>query len=225
MKKERAVVLLSGGMDSCVTAAIAVAESECWFLHVSYGQRTEERERKAFFDIGERLGIAGERMYHVRLEHLRLFGGSSLTDRSLEIRKSGVEKDIPLTYVPFRNGNFLSVAVSLAEVIGASRIYIGAVEEDSSGYPDCRREFFKNFETAVDWGTRPETSIKIFTPLIGLKKSDIVKKGMELGAPFELTWSCYERDDVACGVCDSCRLRLKAFREAGFDDPIVYLNR
>jgi 7-cyano-7-deazaguanine synthase len=217
---EKVVVLLSGGMDSCVCAAMAAREQEAAAVHISYGQRTEERERKAFVGICDRLGIRDRLM--VRNEALKAIGGSALTDQDIEVPESSViGQDIPVTYVPFRNAHFLAVAVSWAEVLGATEVYIGAVEQDSSGYPDCRPAYYKAFNEVVRAGTK-EGLIRIVTPLIGLKKSEIVMRGLELGAPFDLTWSCYSREDRACGVCDSCVLRLRAFREAGAQDPIPY---
>jgi len=217
---QRAVVLLSGGMDSCVCAALAARDHDAAAVHVSYGQRTEERERQAFFAICDRLGIRDRLL--VRNEALSAIGGSALTDHSIGIPEShSIGKDIPVTYVPFRNAHFLSVAVSWAEVLGASRIYIGAVEQDSSGYPDCRPAYYQAFNQVIKLGTK-DGGIEIVTPLIGLRKSEIVRLGLELGAPFDLTWSCYSREDSACGVCDSCVLRLRAFRDAGSVDPIPY---
>lgn len=224
MKSEIAVVLVSGGMDSCVTAAIANQNYEMAFLHLNYGQRTEKRELKAFNDIAEYYTV--ERRLTVSTEHLKLIGGSSLTDSSLIVPKSDLErKDIPSSYVPFRNANILSIAVSWAEVIGAVKIFIGAVEEDSSGYPDCRREFYDAFNRVIDLGTKPSTKIKIETPIIHLSKSEIVKLGVKLQAPFHLTWSCYQSEDKACGICDSCVLRLRGFKKAGIEDPIEYLTK
>ena len=224
--KVRAVVLLSGGMDSCVCAALAVRDFGAAGVHVSYGQRTEERERRAFLGICDRLGIQ-ERLI-VRNEALRAIGGSALTDPGIAIPESsmmighGINRhDIPVTYVPFRNAHFLSVAVSWAEVLGAEKVYIGAVEQDSSGYPDCRSAYYRAFNEVVKTGTK-DGRIEIVTPLIGLRKSEIVRLGLELGAPFDLTWSCYSRQDYACGVCDSCVLRLRAFQETGAADPIRY---
>jgi len=220
IKKARAIVLLSGGMDSCVCAALAVREFETAAVHVSYGQRTEVRERHAFLAICERLGIQQKLM--VRNEALRAIGGSALTDKKIPVPESAViGADIPVTYVPFRNAHFLSVGVSWAEVLGAETIFIGAVEQDSSGYPDCRPAYYQAFNEVVKLGTK-EGRIKVETPLIGMRKSEIVTRGLELGAPFDLTWSCYSRDDLACGVCDSCILRLRAFREAGTADPLLY---
>lgn len=219
------VVLVSGGMDSLVTAAIANLEGEMAFLHLNYGQRTEARELKAFNDIADFYNV-GKRLV-VDIGYLKRIGGSALTNNEIEVpthRSSHITHHpvIPITYVPFRNAHLLSIAASWGEVIGAKRIYMGAVEEDGSGYPDCREVFYKAFEKAIDAGTRPETRIEIVTPLIHLKKAEIVKRGVELGAPFHLTWSCYKNNDIACGVCDSCILRLKGFREAGVEDPIPY---
>jgi len=218
--KSRAVVLLSGGMDSCVCAALAVRDGDAAAVHISYGQRTEERERRSFLDICDRLGI--EQHLVVRNEALRVIGGSALTDTRIPVPDShAVGQQIPVTYVPFRNAHFLAVAVSWAEVLGAEKVYIGAVEPDSSGYPDCRPSYYQAFNEVVKAGTR-EGRIEILTPLIHLRKHEIVTLGLELGAPFDLTWSCYSREDRACGVCDSCVLRLRAFRQAGIVDPIPY---
>ena len=216
----RAVVLLSGGMDSCVCAALAARDFDAAAVHISYGQRTEERERQSFLGICDRLGIHDRLV--VRNEALRAIGGSALTDREIAVPESAIMgHGIPVTYVPFRNAHFLSVAVSWAEVLGAEKVYIGAVEQDSSGYPDCRPAYYRAFNEVVRTGTK-DGRIEIVTPLIGLRKAEIVRLGLELGAPFDLTWSCYSREDRACGVCDSCALRLRAFREAGTADPIAY---
>ncbi|MBS1768911.1 MAG: 7-cyano-7-deazaguanine synthase QueC [Acidobacteria bacterium] len=219
---DAAIVLVSGGMDSCVTAAIARGEyAEIAFLHISYGQTTEERERKAFNDIADHYQI--EKRLDVSIEYLAKIGGSSLTDREMIVGEADLTKAaVPNTYVPFRNGNMLSIAASWAEVLGASAIHIGAVAEDSSGYPDCRPEFYEAFQKAIDAGTKPETRIEIRTPIIHLSKAEIVKKGFELGAPLELSWSCYRENDLACGTCDSCALRLRGFDAAGITDPISY---
>jgi 7-cyano-7-deazaguanine synthase len=218
------VVLVSGGMDSCVTAAIAHSENErLAFLHVSYGQRTETRERKAFNDIANFYSVKDR--LDVSIEHFAKIGGSSLTDEKIAIAESNLEsREIPTSYVPFRNANMLSIAVSWAEVIGAGAIYIGAVAEDSSGYPDCRPEFYEAFQKTIDDGTKPDTHIEIRTPIIQLSKSEIVKKGVELNAPLQLTWSCYRNEDLACGTCDSCALRLRGFERAGVKDPIPYVS-
>src|SRR3974390_860415 len=220
--KERAVVLLSGGMDSCVCAALAVRDYDAAAVHVSYGQRTEARERQSFLGICDRLGIKDRLL--VRNEALRAIGGSALTDTAIAVPEShAIGQDIPVTYVPFRNAHFLSVAVSWAEVLGAEKIYIGAVQQASSGYPDCRPEFYAAFNEAVRTGTK-EGKIRVETPLIALRKAEIVRLGLELGAPFDLTWSCYSREDRACGMCDSCVLRMRAFAAAGARDPIPYLS-
>lgn len=217
---QRAVVLLSGGMDSCVCAALAARNHDAAAVHVSYEQRTEERERRAFFAICDRLGIRDRLL--VRNDALSAIGGSALTDRNIAVPEShAIGSDIPVTYVPFRNAHFLSVAVSWAEVLGAGKVYIGAVEQDSSGYPDCRPAYYEAFNEVVRLGTK-DGRIEIVTPLIQLRKSEIVRLGLELGAPFDLTWSCYSREDSACGICDSCVLRLRAFRDAGSADPIPY---
>jgi len=224
VEKPKAVVLLSGGMDSCVTAAIASQTHQLALLHASYGQRTETRERRAFDEIADFYGVH-ERLV-VRFDTFRQIGGSALTHASVAVPESGEalvkNAAIPVTYVPFRNAHFLSAAVSWAEVIGASAIFIGAVAEDSSGYPDCRPEYYRAFENLVREGTRPETQIEIVTPVITMRKREIVKRGLELGAPLERTWSCYQSEGEACGVCDSCRLRLKGFEEAGAADRIFY---
>lgn len=220
--KSLAVCLVSGGMDSCVTAAIAQAENyELAFLHVSYGQRTQARERRAFEELAEHFNI--KKRLAVSIESLKAIGGSSLTDASLPVTEANLAaREIPTSYVPFRNAHLLAIAASWAETIGARRIYIGAVAEDSSGYPDCRPEFYQAFQRAIDVGTKPETKIEIVTPVIGLSKADIVRRGFAMAAPLELTWSCYADEDRACGRCDSCALRLRAFRDAGASDPIAY---
>jgi 7-cyano-7-deazaguanine synthase len=223
--KPKAVVLLSGGMDSCVTAAVANQTHRLALLHASYGQRTERRERAAFDSIADFYG-ATDRLA-IRFDQLSQIGGSALTDARIAVPEADPSAPdsadgIPVTYVPFRNAHFLSVAVSWAEVIGATAIFIGAVAEDSSGYPDCRPEYYRVFEELARVGTRPETDIKIITPVIAMRKSEIVRRGIELKAPLELTWSCYQFEDAACGACDSCRLRLRAFAQAGVADPIPY---
>ena len=218
--KSRAVVLLSGGMDSCVCAALAVRDYDAATLHISYGQRTEERELQSFLAVCGRLGIRDRLV--VRNEALKLIGGSALTDENIAVPGSHLlGHDIPVTYVPFRNAHFLSVAVSWAEVLGASKIYIGAVEQDSSGYPDCRPAYYQVFNEVIKAGTK-QGGIEVVTPLIAMRKAEIVRLGLEVGAPFDLTWSCYSREDRACGVCDSCVLRLRAFQNAGAVDPLPY---
>ena len=218
-----AVCLVSGGMDSCVTASIASQEAdELAFLHVSYGQRTAERERRAFEEIANHFKVTKRLV--VSLEHLSQIGGSSLTDEAIGVTSASLSAPgIPTSYVPFRNAHLLSIATSWAEVIRAGYIYIGAVAEDSSGYPDCRPEFYEAFQRVISLGTKPETHIEIRTPVIAMKKSEIVTLGQELGAPLELSWSCYKESEQACGDCDSCALRLRAFRMAGVSDPIPYL--
>lgn len=219
----KAVVLLSGGMDSCVTAAIARQTHRLALVHVSYGQRTERRERRAFDEIADFYEVSDR--LAVRLDHFRQIGGSALTDPSIPVPEKDLGPEIPVTYVPFRNAHFLSVAVSWAEVIGARTVFIGAVAEDSSGYPDCRPEYYQAFAEVVRRGTRPESEIRIETPVIGMSKEEIVRTGIELGAPLDRTWSCYQFEDEACGVCDSCLLRLRAFARAGMADPIPYRAR
>ncbi len=220
--RSRAVVLLSGGMDSCVCAALAARDHQAAAVHVSYGQRTEHRERHCFESICDRLGVRDRLL--VRNEALQSIGGSALTDSNIAVPEAhGIAAGIPITYVPFRNAHFLAVAVSWAEVLGAERVYIGAVEPDSSGYPDCRPEYYRAFNEVVKAGTK-EGTIRVITPLIAMRKHEIVTLGLALNAPFDLTWSCYQREDRACGVCDSCVLRLRAFREAGAEDPIPYVE-
>jgi 7-cyano-7-deazaguanine synthase len=210
-------------MDSCVCAALAGRDFEVAAVHVSYGQRTEERERQSFMAICQRLNIYDKLM--VRNDALRAIGGSALTDEAIAVPEAEtVGHSIPVTYVPFRNAHFLAVAVSWAEVLGAEKVYIGAVEPDSSGYPDCRPAYYQAFNQVVKTGTK-EGQIEIVTPLIAMRKAQIVQLGLELGAPFDLTWSCYSREDKACGVCDSCALRLRAFEAAGSRDPIPYAAR
>jgi len=219
-----AVVLASGGMDSCVTTAIAGGQYRLALLHISYGQRTESRELRSFHAIADH--YRAERRLVVSLAHLSAIGGSSLTDSAIPVTAANLRAEgIPSSYVPFRNAGMLSVAVSWAEVIGATAIFVGAVEEDSSGYPDCRREFYDAFEAVIRAGTKPTTRISIVTPVIGLSKAEIVRKGLALHAPFQLTWSCYQGEDVACGVCDSCALRLRGFQQAGVEDPLPYRQR
>ena len=227
--RAKSVVLLSGGMDSCVCTAIAREQhgaGNVALLHAGYGQRTEKRERRAFEEIAGFYG-ASEKIV-VQLDHFRAIGGSALTDQKIAVPENELGapgpggSEIPVTYVPFRNAHFLSVAVSWAEAIGAQAIYIGAVAEDSSGYPDCRPEYYRIFQELIRVGTRPETHIELVTPVIGMRKSEIVRRGLALGAPLHLTWSCYQGKKLACGACDSCLLRLRAFAEVGVPDPIPY---
>lgn len=219
--RPKAIVLLSGGMDSCVTTAIAVQQFRLAALHLSYGQLTQARERRAFQEIADFYGIR-ERMI-LEQPFLGQIGGSALTDPRIPLREADLSAPgIPASYVPFRNAHFLAAAVSWGEVIGAERIFIGAVEPDSSGYPDCRPEYYRIFNQLIRAGTRPETRLEIVAPLIQMRKPEIVKKGIELGAPFHLSWSCYRSSEDACGTCDSCALRLRAFQAAGVEDPIPY---
>lgn len=225
--RSRAVVCLSGGMDSAVCAMLAARDYEAWALHFSYGQRTEAREYRSFIDICDRIGIM--RRMRLRLDLFRRIGGSALTDEALPVPHANAEPEaigaeIPVTYVPFRNANFLSAAVSWAEILGAPKIMIGAVEQDGSGYPDCRPAFYAAFNELVRQGTKRGT-IEVVTPLIRMRKAEIVNLGIGLGAPFDLTWSCYENSELACGACDSCVLRLRAFEAAGLTDPIPYSRR
>ncbi len=223
MKPENAIVLVSGGMDSALTAAIAKKKFNLYFLHINYGQRTQQRELKAFNDIAEYYRIKNKLV--VDISHLRDIGGSSLTDKKIKVAKADLKnKKIPSSYVPFRNANILSIAVSWAEVTGAKNIFMGAVEEDSSGYPDCRKDFFDAFNKMISKGTNPDHKIKIKTPIINFSKRDIVLKSLGLKAPLHLTWSCYKENKLACGECDSCALRLRGFRQAGIADKIPYKN-
>jgi 7-cyano-7-deazaguanine synthase len=232
--QRKAIVLLSGGMDSCVCTAIARehhGERNLALLHAGYGQRTQKRERRAFEQIADYYGVKDRLV--VQLDHFRAIGGSALTDQRIAVPENELrapaaatgEAEIPVTYVPFRNAHFLSIGVSWAEAMGAGAIYIGAVAEDSSGYPDCRPEYYRVFQDLIRAGTRPETQIEIITPVIGMKKSEIIRRGLQLGAPLELTWSCYQGEEAACSTCDSCLLRLRAFAEAGVEDPIPYRSR
>jgi len=217
----RAVILVSGGMDSCVTAAMAKGDGfGLCFLHLNYGQRTETRELKAFHNIANFYNVKNRLI--VDMSHLAQIGGSCLTDLSIDVPTANLEnEEIPISYVPFRNANILSAATSWAEVLGANALFIGAVEEDSSGYPDCRRSFYDAFEKTIKEGTKPETQIKIITPLIELSKKEIILAGNGLNAPIHLSWSCYEREDRPCGECDSCVLRARGFEKAGIKDPIL----
>jgi 7-cyano-7-deazaguanine synthase len=220
-QKKLAVVLTSGGMDSCVCAAIARQSWRLAFLHVSYGQRTQARELKAFENIADYYEVRQRLVCN--LDHLRQIGGSSLTDVGMPVEEANLErKNIPSSYVPFRNAHLLSIATSWGEVLGAEAIFIGAVAEDSSGYPDCRPQYYQVFNQLIRAGTKPEIRLEIITPVIHMRKSEIVITGMKLEAPLHLTWSCYQNSRLACGRCDSCALRLRGFREAGMEDPIPY---
>ena len=236
MARPLAIVLLSGGLDSCVTAAIAVRDHDLALLHANYGQRTERRELQAFREIADHYGVPEERRLVLDQRHLARIGGSALTQPEVAIPAADLSPtnrrgqtglsstDIPATYVPFRNANLLAAAASWSEVLRAGAIFAGAVEEDSSGYPDCRRAFYDAFETAIEAGTRPETHIRIITPVIELRKAEIIKLGLELDAPLHLTWSCYRNEDLPCGRCDSCALRARGFEEAGVEDPLMADN-
>jgi 7-cyano-7-deazaguanine synthase len=223
---ERAVVCLSGGMDSCVCAALAARDYEAYALHCSYGQRTEDRELRAARGVAEALAFRD--FIHLRLDLFRRIGGSALTDPTIDVPAApageAIGAEIPVTYVPFRNAHFLSAAVSWAEVLGAKSVFIGAVEQDSSGYPDCRPAYYQAFQQLIRMGTK-EGDIAVRTPLIHMHKKEIVALGLELAAPLDLTWSCYSGSEEACGVCDSCVLRLRAFEQAGVQDPIRYAAR
>ncbi|MDR4498817.1 MAG: 7-cyano-7-deazaguanine synthase QueC [Candidatus Scalindua sp.] len=223
-RKKLAIVLLSGGLDSCVTLAIASKEHEIALLHAQYYQRTQSRELIAFHKIANHFKVPEDRILITEIDYLKKIGGSSLTDKNLPIDKGETGSVIPNTYVPFRNTLLLSIAVSWAEVIEAEKIFIGAVQQDSPDYPDCRKEYYEAFNKLVEVGTKPSTHIQVVTPIIGMKKADIVKRGIELGAPLPLTWSCYENNDMACGQCNSCILRLRAFEVAGYEDKICYFE-
>ena len=229
MSRERAVVCLSGGMDSAVCAALAVRDYEAYGIHYSYGQRTEDRELEAAREVAKLVGLRD--LLELETDLFRRIGGSALTDdriavpvaeaESAETASQRMGADVPVTYVPFRNAHFLAGAVSWAEVLGATRVVFGAVEQDSSGYPDCRPAYYEAFNALIRVGTR-DGSIHVETPLIGLRKFEIVRLGVELGAPLHVSWSCYAGETEACGVCESCALRLRAFAEAGVPDPIPY---
>jgi 7-cyano-7-deazaguanine synthase len=222
--RELAIALVSGGMDSCVAAALAARDNELAMLHVSYGQRTQERELKAFKAIARHYGV--ERTLVADIGYLSQIGGSSLTDANIEMECANLRREgIPTSYVPFRNAHFLAIAVSWSEVIRAHKIFIGAVETDSSGYPDCREVYYRTFNELIRAGTKPETRIEIVTPIIKMRKTEIVRLGVELGVPLHLTWSCYKNNDVPCGDCDSCALRARGFGDAGIPDPIIAYSR
>ena len=219
--EEIAVVALSGGLDSCVTTAIANKEYNLALVHINYGQKTESKELDSFHKIADHYNV--DKKLVIDFTHFQKIGGSSLTDKTINVTKADLEaKHIPSSYVPFRNANILSACVSWAEIINAKAIFIGAVHEDSSGYPDCRPEFFKSFEKTLNLGTKPDTNIKIETPIISLDKHEIIKLGLELNAPLQMTWSCYSSENEACGVCDSCALRLRGFQKINVVDPIPY---
>ena len=220
-----AVVLASGGMDSCVLVALAAQEHEVAMLHADYGQRTMAREKRAFDAIADFYRVPPGRKLTVDLRHLAAMGGSALTDPAIPVPEGRLDRDgIPASYVPFRNANLLAAATSWAEVLGATSLFFGAMEEDNSGYPDCRSAFIEAFDHVIEVGTRPETRIAVVAPLLHLTKAEVVRRGIALDAPFHLTWSCYQAEDVACGRCDSCLLRLRGFQEAGVPDPIPYAS-
>jgi 7-cyano-7-deazaguanine synthase len=223
-QRSRTVVCLSGGMDSCVCATLAARQYETYAVHFSYGQRTEARELQSAQEMTRLLGL--RELLHLKIDLFRRIGGSALTDRAIDVPRAAaheaiIGKEVPVTYVPFRNAHFLSAAVSWAEVLGANIVSIGAVEQDSSGYPDCRPAYYEAFNQLIRQGTKDGT-IRVDTPLIQMRKSEIVRLGVELGAPFHVSWSCYSGESEACGVCESCVLRLRAFHEAGAVDPIPY---
>lgn len=219
-----AVVCVSGGMDSCVTAALAARTHRLAFLHADYGQRTEGRERACFHRLADHFGVSHRLV--ADFPALGAIGGSSLTDLAMPVREGEPEKGaVPTSYVPFRNAHLLAAATSWGEVLGAEAVFVGAVAEDSSGYPDCRPEFYRAYQEVVNLGTRAETRIRIVTPVIGFTKAEIVRQGQALRVPFEMTWSCYQSEDVACGACESCRLRLGGFEQAGVSDPLPYRAR
>jgi 7-cyano-7-deazaguanine synthase len=222
--RPRAVVCLSGGMDSCVCAALAARDYEVYAVHFSYGQRTEARELRSAQEVARLVGV--RELLHLKIDLFRRIGGSALTDHAIAVpaasaNEAEIGSEVPVTYVPFRNAHFLSAAVSWAEVLGAKTVFIGAVEQDSSGYPDCRPAYYDAFNQLIKMGTK-EGEIRVVTPLIAMRKNEIVRLGVELGAPFHVSWSCYSGETEACGVCESCVLRLRAFREAGAVDPIPY---
>jgi 7-cyano-7-deazaguanine synthase len=221
--RPRAVVCLSGGMDSCVCAALAARDFEVYAVHFSYGQRTEARELRSAQEVARLLGV--RELLHLKIDLFRRIGGSALTDHTIAVPatvdEAAIGSEVPVTYVPFRNAHFLSAAVSWAEVLGAKTVFIGAVEQDSSGYPDCRPAYYDAFNQLIKMGTK-DGEIRVVTPLIAMRKNEIVRLGVELGAPFHVSWSCYSGETEACGECESCVLRLRAFREAGAADPIPY---
>ena len=223
LNKSLAVVAVSGGLDSAVATAIAAEKHELALMHINYGNKTQKRELEAFHAIADFYEF--EKRFVADIDHLRKIGSSSLTDRNIPVDDYDPEKlGIPQTYVPFRNANILSIAVSWGETIGASLIYVGMMEEDSAGYPDCTEDFINAFNNMINVGTRPETNIALIAPLIHMTKGEVIKKGIELGAPLELTWSCYRNEEVACGKCESCVLRLQGYKEFGIEDPIKYVE-
>lgn len=236
MSRERAVVCLSGGMDSTVCATLAARDYECFGIHFSYGQRTQARELRAAREVARAVGL--QELMELETDLFRRIGGSALTDTRIDVPAAApigqagahtgaaarVGSEIPVTYVPFRNAHFLSAAVSWAEVLGATTVFIGAVDQDSSGYPDCRPAYYEAFNELIRVGAK-KNEIRVVTPLIKLRKYEIVTLGVELGAPFHVSWSCYSGEVEACGVCESCDLRLRAFSAAGITDPILYASK
>ena len=222
---KRAVILVSGGMDSATAAYEAMERGyKPYFLHTSYGQQTETKEYECAKALAEEVGAAD--FLHIETEHLAAIGASSLTDEEIDVEEADLDSDeIPASYVPFRNANLLSMAVSYAEANDCSAVFIGAHSEDFSGYPDCRPEFFEAFQQVVDVGTKPETEISVEAPFVELSKTDIAERGLELDIPYEHTWSCYREEAPACGTCDACAFRLQAFQNLGERDPIEYAER
>ena len=221
---KKAICILSGGMDSTLISYLAKEDGyEIITLHFNYSQRTEHKELEAFRAVTQAIGAVNN--YEIDIDFFKTIGASALTDKSIDVPTNGIEDGVPITYVPFRNGIFLSIAAAIAEKEGADAIFIGVVEEDSSGYPDCRDDFIKSMQNSIDLGTKEETKIELMTPLIELSKKQIVQTAIEHNVPLELTWSCYQSEDEACGVCDSCRLRLAGFKKAGGNDPIRYKQR
>ena len=222
---KRAVILVSGGMDSATAVLEAMERGyEPYFLHTSYGQRTETAEFECARALADEVDAA--EFLHVETEHLASIGASSLTDEEMDVGDADLDsEEIPTSYVPFRNANLLSMAVSYAEANDCSAVFIGAHSEDFSGYPDCRPEFFDAFQRVIEVGTKPDTEIELVAPFVEWSKTDIAERGLELGVPYELTWSCYRSEEPACGTCDSCAFRLEAFRNAGTRDPIEYAER
>ncbi|MBT6324956.1 MAG: 7-cyano-7-deazaguanine synthase QueC [Bdellovibrionales bacterium] len=226
MNEELAVVLVSGGMDSLVSVAIANNKHKnLAFLHLNYGQKTELKELESFHKIADHYNILPNLRKIIDISFLKQIGGSSLTDDKISVKEyHGESAEIPDSYVPFRNTHIISMAVSWSEVIGAKKIYIGAVEEDSSGYPDCRPSYYDAVNKLIKEGTK-EGDIQVITPVIHLTKSEIVQTAVKLNAPIKYSWSCYKAEDKACGTCDSCALRLRGFQKSGIEDPIEYQTR
>jgi 7-cyano-7-deazaguanine synthase len=221
MDSKKAVCIMSGGMDSTLAAYILASQGySIVAVHFNYHQRTQQKELQCFKSIAEALGAA--QTYEIDLDFFEQIGASALTDHAIEVPTGGLEEGVPVTYVPFRNGIFLSIAAAIAEKEGASVIGIGVVEEDSSGYPDCREAYIEAMQRAINLGTKEHTNIEIAMPLVHMKKEQIVTEALRYDVPLELTWSCYQNEEKACGVCDSCRLRLKGFSLAGCEDPIAY---